>query len=106
MIEDLLQEIVALENEQEAKVKLSVQESKDIISKAKERAISIQKDADEKIKKLSADNTAKANKDCTERCDKIIGKANVDAENIINNAQKNSDKIVADIIGRLENRYA
>ncbi len=106
MIEDLLQEIVALENEQEAKVKLSVQEAKEIISKAKAQANSIQKDAEDKIKKLSADNIEKANKDCAEKCNKIICDANAQSENIIANAQKNSDKIVAYIIGRLESRYA
>ena len=48
MIEDLLQEIVALEKEQDAKVRMSVQESKDIILKAKEKAIQIDNDAENK----------------------------------------------------------
>ena len=60
MIEDLLQEIVALEKEQEAKVRNSVQEAKDIVLRAKEKAVAISDDADAKIKELSSKNIEKA----------------------------------------------
>ncbi len=106
MIEDLLQEIVALEKEQDAKVRMSVQESKDIILKAKEKAIQIDNDADNKIKQMSADNIEKANKDAKKLSDKIISNATEKANSIIESADKNSDKIITDIIGRLEIRYA
>ncbi len=106
MIEDLLQEIVALEKEQDAKVRMSVQESKDIILKAKEKAIQIDNDADNKIKQMSAKNIEKANKDAKKNSDKIIADAEQKAAAIIAAAEKNSDKITADIIRRLEVRYA
>ncbi len=106
MIEDLLQEIVALEKEQDAKVRMSVQESKDIILKAKEKAIQIDNDADNKIKQMSAENIEKANKDAKKNSDKIIADAEKKAAEIIAVAEKNSDKITADIIRRLEVRYA
>lgn len=106
MIEDLLQEIVALEKEQDAKVRMSVRESKDIILKAKEKAIQIDNDADNKIKQMSADNIEKANKDAKKNSDKIIADAEKKAAEIIAVAEKNSDKITADIIRRLEVRYA
>ena len=106
MIEDLLQEIVALEKEQDAKVRMSVQESKDIILKAKEKVIQIDNDADNKIKQMSAENIEKANKDAKKNSDKIIAEAEQKAAEIIAAAEKNSDKITADIIRRLEVRYA
>ena len=106
MIEDLLQEIVALEKEQDAKVRMSVQESKDIILKAKEKAIQIDNDAENKIKQMSAENIEKANKDAKKNSDKIIAEAEQKAAEIIAAAEKNSDKITADIIRRLEVRYA
>lgn len=106
MIEDLLQEIVALEKEQDAKVRMSVQESKDIILKAKEKAIQIDNDADNKIKQMSAENIKKANIDAKKNSDKIIADAEKKAAEIIAVAEKNSDKITADIIRRLEVRYA
>ena len=106
MIEDLLQEIVALEKEQDAKVRMSVQESKDIILKAKEKAIQIDNDADNKIKQMSAENIEIANKDAKKNSDKIIADAEKKAAEIIAVAEKNSDKITADIIRRLEVRYA
>ena len=106
MIEDLLQEIVALEKEQDAKVRMSVQESKDIILKAKEKAIQIDNDADNKIKQMSAENIEKANKDAKKNSDKIIADAEKKAAEIIAVAEKNSDKITADIIRRLEVRDA
>ncbi len=106
MIEDLLQEIVALEKEQDAKVRMSVQESKDIVLKAKEKAIQIDNDADNKIKQMSAENIEKANKDAKKNSDKIIADAEKKAAEIIAVAEKNSDKITADIIRRLEVRYA
>ncbi len=106
MIEDLLQEIVALEKEQDAKVRMSVQESKDIILKAKEKAIQIDNDADNKIKQMSAENIEKANIDAKKNSDKIIADAEQKAAEIIAAAEKNSDKITADIIRRLEVRYA
>ncbi len=106
MIEDLLQEIVALEKEQDAKVRMSVQESKDIILKAKEKAIQIDNDADNKIKQMSAENIEKANKDAKKNSDKIIADAEKKAAEIIAVAEKNSDRITADIIRRLEVRYA
>lgn len=106
MIEDLLQEIVALEKEQDAKVRLSVQESKDIVLKAKEKAVAINEQAEDKIKELALKNQEKANKDAKKKCDKIISDAKENAEKIIETAEKNSDKIVTEIIGRLETRYA
>lgn len=106
MIEDLLQEIVALEKEQDAKVRMSVQESKDIILKAKEKAIQIDNDADNKIKQMSAENIEKANIDAKKNSDKIIADAEKKAAEIIAVAEKNSDRITADIIRRLEVRYA
>ena len=106
MIEDLLQEIVALEKEQDAKVRMSVQESKDIILKAKEKALQIESDADNKIKQMSAKNIEKANKDAIKNSNKIIADAEKKATEIIDSAEKNSDKIIADIIRRLEVRYA
>lgn len=106
MIEDLLQEIVALEKEQEAKVRQSVQDGKDIVIKAKERAAKISEEADDKIKDLSIKNTQKANADADKICAKIIKDAEAEAEKILSEADKKSDKIIADIIGRLEVRYA
>ena len=106
MIEDLLQEIVALEKEQEAKVRNSVQEAKDIVLRAKEKAVAISDDADAKIKELSSKNIEKANKDAKKLSDKIISNATEKANSIIESADKNSDKIITDIIGRLETRYA
>ena len=106
MIEDLLQEIVALEKEQDAKVRMSVQESKDNILKATEKAIQIDNYADNKIKQMSAENIEKANKDAKKNSDKIIADAEKKAAEIIAVAEKNSDKITADIIRRLEVRYA
>lgn len=106
MIEDLLQEIVALEKEQEAKVRNSVQEAKDIVLRAKEKAVVISDDADAKIKELSSKNIEKANKDAKKLSDKIISDATEKANSIIESADKNSDKIITDIIGRLEVRYA
>ena len=106
MIEDLLQEIVALEKEQEAKVRNSVQEAKDIVLRAKEKAVAISDDADAKIKELSSKNIEKANKDAKKLKDKIISNATEKANSIIESADKNSDKIITDIIGRLEIRYA
>ena len=106
MIEDLLQEIVALEKEQEAKVRNSVQEATDIVLRAKEKAVAISDDADAKIKELSSKNIEKANKDAKKLSDKIISNATEKANSIIESADKNSDKIITDIIGRLEIRYA
>ncbi len=74
--------------------------------KAKEKAIQIDNDADNKIKQMSADNIEKANKDAKKLSDKIISNATEKANSIIESADKNSDKIITDIIGRLEIRYA
>ena len=89
MIEDLLQEIVALEKEQEAKVRNSVQEAKDIVLRAKEKAVAISDDADAKIKELSSKNIEKANKDAKKNSDKIIADAEKKAAEIIAVAEKN-----------------
>lgn len=106
MIEDLLQEIVALEKEQDLKVKNSVQEGKDIVAKAKVDANNMLANAEDTIKDMRAKNIAKAGKDADKKADAIIKSAEDEAKKCVDLAQKNNDKIVADIIRRLEARYA
>lgn len=106
MIEDLLQEIIALEKEQEAKVRQSQQDSKDIVAEAKMKAAEISDLADDKIKQMCQNNVQKANADAKSECDKIIAKAEMQAAKLDELANSNGDKIIADIIRRLEVRYA
>lgn len=106
MIEDLLQEIVALEKQQEARVKSSVQESKDIVARAKAKANEIAEQTDDKIKAMMQNNLAAAQRDADARRDKIAADTALAAQEIAQKALLNKDKIIADIIGRLEEKYA
>ena len=106
MIEELLLDIVKTEDEWENRVRESAVTSKDIVSAARAQVIIIEKSCNAKIKQIDADNVANAEAVAKVKCDEILLVAANDAANIISEAQKNSPKVIADIISKLEEKYA
>lgn len=106
MIEELLLDIVKTEEEWENRVRESVVSSKDIVSVAKAQVIVIEKACSTKIKQIDADNIANAEAVAKVQCNEILLAADNDAAKIISAAQKNSPKVIADIIRILEEKYA